>query len=143
MPPTVAEDRLRTRNLRYMSRPSLWPVWPFLPLMRRKVGQEEEYGLVYDAFNVSGKTGYSSTVFVCNLFQVPNTEELLLALPHETFDRPEEIFDALLADRLSRLPPLRRTIHLPRQFPPESEVIALIELTRRWPAPTAPSCVGR
>ncbi len=94
MPPAAAEDRLRARNLRFMGKPSLWPVWPFLPLMRRKPGKEEEYGLLYDAFTMSGKTGFSSTVFFCNLFQVPTTEEELLGLPHETYDRPEEIFDA-------------------------------------------------
>jgi hypothetical protein len=94
MPPTAAEDRLRARNLRFLSKPSLWPVWPFLPLMRRRPGQEEEYGLLYDAFNVSDKTGYSSTVFLVNLFQAPSAEDDLLALPKETFDSPEEIYEA-------------------------------------------------
>ena len=94
MPPAVSAECERARNLLFLSRPTLWPTWPYLPLMRRRPGQEEEYGVLYDAFNVSGKTGYSSTVLLSNLFQVPSTEDELLALPHETYDSPEEIYDA-------------------------------------------------
>jgi hypothetical protein len=94
MPPTAAEDRLRARNLLYLARPALWPTWPYLALVRRRPGRDEEYGLLYDAYNLSGKTGYSATVLLSNIFQVPTTEEELLALPHETYDSPEEIYAA-------------------------------------------------
>jgi hypothetical protein len=62
--------------------------------MRRKPGREEECGLLYDALNVSRRTGYNATVFFCNLFCVPSDEDEFLALPRETFDRPEEVFEA-------------------------------------------------
>ena len=94
MPPTAAEERLRARNLHYMARPTLWQLWPFLPLVRRRPGQEEEYGLLYDALNMSGKTGIRATVLFCNYFEIPTSEEELLALPHETYDTPEEVFAA-------------------------------------------------
>ncbi|HVS38478.1 MAG TPA: hypothetical protein VMS17_23165 [Gemmataceae bacterium] len=93
MPPILAESE-RSRNLRFLAKPSLWPTWPFLALMRRRPGCEPEYGVLYDAWRVSGKTGLSATVYLTNLFLLPAAEEELFALPHETFDSPEEIFDA-------------------------------------------------
>jgi hypothetical protein len=68
--------------------------WPFLPLMRRRPGREEEYGLLYDALHVSGKTGFSAAVILSNFFLVPSDEAELLALPKETFDSPDEVFEA-------------------------------------------------
>ena len=32
---------LRQRNLAFLTRPCLWKCWPFLPLVRRRDGQEE------------------------------------------------------------------------------------------------------
>ncbi len=94
MPPTATSDRERCRNLLFMTRPALWPAWPFLPLMRRRPGREEECGLLYDAFSMSCKTGLSATVYLVNLFCVPSDENALLALPRETYDLPEEVYDA-------------------------------------------------
>src|SRR5437588_11768501 len=94
MPPSATAERDRARNLLFMTRPALWPAWPFLPLMRRRPGQEEECGLLYDAFNLSGKTGLSATVYLVNLFCIPSDEAEFLALPKETFDSPEEVFGA-------------------------------------------------
>ena len=91
-PNPVAQER--DRNLLFFTRPVLWPTWPFLPLMRRLPGQEEECGLLYDAWRMSGRTGYSATVFLVNLFCVPSAEGELLSLPREAYDRPEEIYDA-------------------------------------------------
>lgn len=85
---------LQQLNLLYMSRPSLWPHWPFLPLIRQKPGGEKECGLLYDAFGLSGRTGFSASVLKCNLFCLPPTEERLLALPREVYDTPEEVFAA-------------------------------------------------
>ncbi len=62
MTATAGADRLR--NLVFFRTPSLWQVWPFLPLMRRKPGREEECGLLYDARGQSGLMGYSATVFL-------------------------------------------------------------------------------
>ena len=38
-PKQALDERLR--NLLFMSKPALWPVWPFLPLIRRKPGQDD------------------------------------------------------------------------------------------------------
>jgi hypothetical protein len=90
--PPAAPDRLR--NLIFLRHPKLWPQWPFLPVMRRRPGVEEEEGVLYDARGSSGKLGYSSTVFLANYFLLPSTEEEFLALPRETYDTPEEVTDA-------------------------------------------------
>lgn len=79
------------RNLLFLSSPSLWPNWPYLPVMRRRPGQTEEYGVMFDAMTAISLTGYSATVFLTNLFGLPQRVEDLLALPKEVFDRPEEI----------------------------------------------------
>jgi len=91
-PPAPAGEA-RRRTLHFLSRPDLWPLWPFLPVVRRRNG-EEELGVVYDAMGAAGLTGYSSTVYLTNLFLMPETRDQFLALPHETFDTPEEVADA-------------------------------------------------
>ena len=39
----------------------------------------------------AGLTGFSSTVFACNIFLLPDSFKQFLALPHETFDSAEEL----------------------------------------------------
>ena len=90
MSATTAGRESLTRHLLVVSTPALWPVWPFLPVVRRTaIG--EEYGLLFDAMGASSKTGYSATVFACNLFLLPSTFEEFLALPKEVFDCAEEL----------------------------------------------------
>jgi hypothetical protein len=90
-----AEGRTRSRNLLFLSDPRLWPVWPFLPLIRRHPdGDGYDCGLLFDAFHRSGRTGLSATVFIVNLFAVPATEEEFLAVPHEHYDTPAEVYAA-------------------------------------------------
>ena len=79
------------RNLLFLSSPSLWCNWPFLPLIRRRPGQDQEYGVLFDAMTACGITGYSATVFMTNLLLMPSTLDQFLALPREVFDSPEEI----------------------------------------------------
>ncbi len=79
------------RDLLYFTRPDLWPRRPFLALMRYPVDGPREYGIMYDAVHASGTYGYSATVFLCNMFQLPRTEAKFLALPHYSYDIPEEI----------------------------------------------------
>jgi hypothetical protein len=93
-PRTPTAASLRLRNLYFMRNPSLWGEWPFLPVMRPRPGVEDECGVLYDARGRSGKLGYSCTVFLENLFLLPPTEAEILQLPHETYDTPEELFDA-------------------------------------------------
>ncbi len=68
-----------------------WPHWPFLPLVRRSKPGEIECGILADLFGALGLPGYSSTVFLSNVFLLPKRLEDLLALPKESFDTPDEI----------------------------------------------------
>ncbi len=89
--------RARERTLLFLTNPALWPAWPFLPVVRRTRGREE-LGVVFDA-RAAGLTGYSATVFACNLFMLPPDLSAFLALPHETFDTAEELIsDGWLVD---------------------------------------------
>ena len=83
----------RDRSVLFLTTPPLWPVWPFLPVVRRSRGREE-LGVVFDAWHVCGLTGYSATVFLTVLFDMPPTLTEFLALPRETFDCAEELADA-------------------------------------------------
>jgi hypothetical protein len=67
---------------------------PFLPLIRRKEGGEEDCGVLYDVFGLKGVTGYGATVFMVNVFLLPPTEPELLAMLREVYDSAEEIFAA-------------------------------------------------
>jgi hypothetical protein len=77
-----------------LTTPSVWAHWPFLPLMRRKEGQEEECGVLCDLMGMAQMPGYTATVFKSNLFFAPPHVNGILALPREVFDTPEEIYDA-------------------------------------------------
>ena len=79
------------RNLLFLSNSSLWSHWPFLPVVRRCRDREEEYGVLFDAMTTLGLPGFSATVFLCNMFEVPRQLRELLDLPREIYDRPEEI----------------------------------------------------
>lgn len=79
------------RNLLFLSSASLWPNWPFLPVIRRRAGKEEEYGVMFDALTACDLAGFSATVFLTNLYEMPRELDSLLELPKEVFDRPEEV----------------------------------------------------
>jgi hypothetical protein len=92
---TVTNDeRQRRRNLFYLATPSLWPNYPFLPLIRRKPGSEDECGLLCDLLGMYGIPGYRAAVFLANQFLLPHKLEDFLALPKEVFDTAEEVFAA-------------------------------------------------
>src|SRR5438874_1185855 len=93
MPMSEAEARRRAtrRDLLVMADPTRWPAWPFLPLVRRRPGRDDECGLLFDFRGTDGRTGYSATVFLCNLFLVPDSVAEFLALPKEVFDTVEEV----------------------------------------------------
>jgi hypothetical protein len=92
---TARAYRRRTgpRDLLYFSRPDLWPLRPFLALMRYPTDGPGEEGILYDAVHVSGTYGYAATVFLANILLLPRTEGEFLALPHEIYDTPEELAD--------------------------------------------------
>ena len=82
--------RVRDRTVLFVTTPALWPAWPFLPVVRRSRGTEE-LGVVFDAASVCGLTGFSATVVLCNLFELPPTVDEFLALPRECFDSADEL----------------------------------------------------
>lgn len=90
--PLTGEARART--LFFLACPDSWKFWPFLPLVRRKPDGEQELGVAFDALHARGLPGFSSSVFLTNLFLLPQTLAELLALPKESFDTPEELADA-------------------------------------------------
>src|SRR5262245_15877238 len=92
--PPAADNLARQRTLLFLAHPELWQHWPFLPMVRRKPDGEQELGLVYDAREAIDRTGFSSTVWLCNLFLMPPTLEQFLQLPREVFDTFEEVSDA-------------------------------------------------
>lgn len=91
---TPPERSNRARNLLFLTTPELWPLRPFLPLVRRRDNPDNpECGVLYDARGASGTWGYSATVFRTNLFELPESEAELLVLPKCVYDAPEELFD--------------------------------------------------
>jgi len=92
--PPTAGGKERLRNLLFLTQPQLWPLWPFLPLVRRRPGAEKELGLLYDAVGDAQRYGLSATVYLTNLYLVPANRDEFLQTPHETYDRPEEIYAA-------------------------------------------------
>lgn len=81
------------RHLLFVTTPALWPAWPFLPVVRR-TRSPEELGVLFDARGVCGLTGYSATVFLTNIFDLPPTLDQLFAQPKEVFDTGEELIRA-------------------------------------------------
>ena len=89
---TTGVARARDRTALFLANPTLWPCWPFLPLVRRTAGREE-LGVVFDARAACGVTGFSACVFKCNVFALPPTLDAFLALPREAYDTADELFD--------------------------------------------------
>jgi hypothetical protein len=89
---TTRPDPL-VRHRLVVSTTAVWPVWPFLPVVRRTNGVEE-LGVLFDAFGLCGLTGFSACVFFTNLFTLPPSLPDLLALPKEVFDTADELVAA-------------------------------------------------
>lgn len=94
MPSATKTSCDSSRHLLFMTTPALWEHWPFLPLVRRSPGKEEECGLLCDVLGLKGTPGFSATVVLCNLFLVPPRLDDFLALPKEVFDTAEEVYAA-------------------------------------------------
>jgi hypothetical protein len=82
------------RHRLVLATPAAWPVWPFLPVVRRRDGADEELGVLFDAVRAVGLTGFSATVFRTNIFTLPPTLAGLLALPREVYDTADELVAA-------------------------------------------------
>ena len=89
---TSVVSPVRDRTVLFVSSPALWPAWPFLPVVRRSNGHLE-LGVMFDSRSL-GLTGFSASVFLGNLLELPDTMPEFLALPHETFDSAEEVAGA-------------------------------------------------
>src|SRR5437762_2853694 len=63
----VAARLARARNLHFVAQPKLWPVWPFLPLVRRRDGPTD-YGLLYDARGFAATITVAEGITVTELF---------------------------------------------------------------------------
>ena len=83
--------RAGPRDLLFFTQPSLWPFRPFLPVVRDPVGEPRELGVLYAAVGASGTYGFSATVFLADVFELPPTEAEFLALPHHSYDTAEEL----------------------------------------------------
>ena len=84
--------RAAMRDLIFLSTPSLWTVHPYLPVIRRAArGDCQQLGVMYDAIGVSGLYGFSATVFLANVFTLPQTEADFLALPKCVYDTLDEL----------------------------------------------------
>src|SRR5579859_2797790 len=83
----------RQRSLLLMQAPKHWPSWPFLPVARDDPDGNRQLGVLYDARNTSGRFGFSSTVFLQNLFVLPATEARLLAGPRIVYDSLDLLLD--------------------------------------------------
>lgn len=82
------------RDFQHFENPSLWPPYPFLPLIRRVAdGDDPQAGVLYDARGMTGKYGYTCTVFLRTLFTLPSTETELLSGPRITYDSFDELAD--------------------------------------------------
>jgi hypothetical protein len=86
--------RATERDFHYFKRPALWQLRPFLPVTRRAEGNDEvECGLMFDAVGAVGAHGYDCTVFLCNFFELPDTDAEFLALPRLSYDTLDELAD--------------------------------------------------
>jgi hypothetical protein len=91
---TPGQRLARAELLHLLQTPGLWPHWPILPVIRRTTDSSDvECGVLFDARGCANLYGYSSTVFIANLFALPTTVNELLACPREVFDTAEELAD--------------------------------------------------
>lgn len=89
--PTPIPRKATARDLLYLSTPRLWQTWPFLPVIRHRPDGDFDCGLLYDCKGLNGRLGFSATVFLSNIFTMPDKEEEFLTLPKEVFDTAEEM----------------------------------------------------
>jgi hypothetical protein len=63
---SAIDDQEQQRNLLFMANPTLWTVWPYLPLVRRpgKDGEDYDCGLLCDLQGWLGHSGFRCTIFL-------------------------------------------------------------------------------
>jgi hypothetical protein len=60
-------------------------------VIRHRPDGELDYGVLYDAYHASGRTGFTATIFLTNIFLLPAQLDEFLQLPREMFDTAEEL----------------------------------------------------
>jgi hypothetical protein len=93
IPVLILARATRQRSLALIVEPVRWPLWPLLPL-RRVISSGVELGLLYDARGAQDLYGYSATVFLTNMFEMPDDDAEFLNLPRHVYDSFEELLDA-------------------------------------------------
>ncbi len=91
---TLPPARSPLRDLHFLSDPTLWTLWPFLPVVRRHPDGRTDYGVLFDAQRVCNLTDYRCTVWLTNLFTLPRHLDQFLALPREVYDTFDELVAA-------------------------------------------------
>jgi hypothetical protein len=89
----MAAERERRRHVAVMATPRLWPTWPVLCVVKGRL-PDVECGVMYDVMGTGGRPGYSATVYLTNVFTLPDTLDELLQLPKVITDTAEELYDA-------------------------------------------------
>ncbi len=71
--PAINLERLsvQDRCLFFFTHPDHWPTYPFLPLVRRCPDGEQDLGVLVDLKGLANLCGFSSAVFLTNLFTLP------------------------------------------------------------------------
>ena len=88
------QRRATARDLMFFRSPHLWRLHPYLPVVRRaRDDAEPELGVLYDTRGHVNLYGYVATVFLQNLFFMPDTVAALLTLPRCVYDTFDELAD--------------------------------------------------
>jgi hypothetical protein len=87
-------DPCRAASRAVMGDPARWPVYPFLPVIRVGADGLDDLGAMFDAFGFAGWTGFSATVFLGPVHDLPDAPAGLRALRREVFDTVDEVLDA-------------------------------------------------
>jgi len=89
--PNPKPRRAEARDLKLFSHPEGWPTWPFLPVIRHRKGGDFDCGVMFDAMRVCEQSGWSATVFLINLFELPPKLDEFFKVPKEVYDNAEEV----------------------------------------------------
>ncbi len=86
------QRRATARDLHYFRHPELWPARPFLPVVRRFAGgNDPDLGVMYDAVGHADLYGFSATVFLSNVFNMPVATDELMQLARCVYDTVDEL----------------------------------------------------
>lgn len=76
---------------RLFANPTIWPQWPYLPVLRLQTDERPEFGLLYDAEGYSDKSGHQTTVFCATPADIALQESRFLKLPRHIYESVDEL----------------------------------------------------